>query len=156
MTVMTVSEALRTLRQRMEKSQQRFATELNLSLRAYQKYEVGEQLPDPRPLLRFLAVAEKAGWEDLARVFRHAMLADLDQSLEQRDGVFTTADRFESLGVGMLLYAFRAKQPEARVLAKKIAALVRRVYGSGEADRWIHEAIQHGFLADESLRSDEK
>ena len=143
---MTVNEAVRELRRRSQESQQVFATKLNLSLRAYQKYEQ-EQTPEPRALNRFLALAEQEGWQDLAQAFRSAVLADLAHSLE-RNGIFTTADRFETLAVITLLAAFNTKQPEAHALAKNIAAMLTREFPS-DADKWIAEAELRGFMKKE-------
>jgi transcriptional regulator with XRE-family HTH domain len=55
-TVMPVNEAVRILRKLTGETQQVFSTRLGLSLRAYQKYEQN-QMPEPRALMRLLAVA---------------------------------------------------------------------------------------------------
>jgi transcriptional regulator with XRE-family HTH domain len=73
---MTVNSAILKLRQQSGKSQQVFATELGMSLRAYSKYE-HEQMPEPRQLSAFLDCAHRTGQSDLAAVFEGALQQSL-------------------------------------------------------------------------------
>ena len=73
-TMNNLTEGICLLRKRSGKSQQQFATEVGLSLRAYQKYEQGSK-PDARALIRFLALAEDAKFHDLWDLFHQHLVA---------------------------------------------------------------------------------
>jgi hypothetical protein len=76
MATMTVNDAVRAIRQASAKSQQLFATELGMSLRAFSKYEK-DQLPEPRQLCTFLEYARTNGHSQAERVFENALRAAL-------------------------------------------------------------------------------
>jgi hypothetical protein len=69
---MTLNQAVRDLRKSTGKSQQLFATELGICLRAFQRYE-HTQLPEPKPLFALECAAVEAGRSDLAEVFHGAL-----------------------------------------------------------------------------------
>jgi transcriptional regulator with XRE-family HTH domain len=73
---MTVNEAIRALRKHSGKTQQVFATELGISLRAFQKYEQ-EQMPEPQALARFIALALDAKLDIIHRNLLNALLKQL-------------------------------------------------------------------------------
>ena len=66
---MTVNQAVKTLRRRCGDTQQTFATESGISLRAYTKYEQ-EQMPEPRALVRFMVIAIETKNGDLFNVLQ--------------------------------------------------------------------------------------
>src|SRR5215471_21801532 len=75
---------VRLLRRRCGKTQQVFATELGMSLRAYQKYE-HDQMPEPRALLRFWAFCgDRVGGENLDVI--HAFNDGLARQLQRPEG----------------------------------------------------------------------
>jgi transcriptional regulator with XRE-family HTH domain len=73
---MTVNEAARELRKNSGQSQPAFSTYAGLSLRALQKYEQ-EQTPEPRALVRLMALALDGGFSVLYRVFALELLNQL-------------------------------------------------------------------------------
>jgi transcriptional regulator with XRE-family HTH domain len=73
---MTVNDAVLKLRQHSGKSQQVFATELGMSLRAYSKYE-HEQMPEPKQLSAFLDYARETKQTKLVAVFQGALQQSL-------------------------------------------------------------------------------
>jgi transcriptional regulator with XRE-family HTH domain len=68
---MTLTEAIQELRRLSGKSQQFFATELNMSIRALQKYERGKT-PEPLQLIAFIIEAQRVGRTDLEEVLGSA------------------------------------------------------------------------------------
>lgn len=78
---MTVPQAIKELRRRLEYTQQRLALETRLSLRAIAGYELSLRNPEPAPLVRLATVAARAGHHDLAYVF----LSELITQLRLRD-----------------------------------------------------------------------
>src|SRR5215831_517950 len=76
MDMMTVNDAIRTLRKNSGKPQHVFATELGIALSSLQKYEQ-EQLPEPRALARFMALALDGKFYDLHEIFELALLKQL-------------------------------------------------------------------------------
>jgi hypothetical protein len=139
---MTINEAVRELRRRSEKSQQVLATELGLSLSAYQRYEQ-TQLPEARALGRFLLLAEREGWRDLAREFQEALMQDLRTGLDQ--GIFATANAFESVAVTALLFLIRTGEPPIRTVVEAMAnaSIFKRDEARAE---FFREAAERGFL----------
>jgi transcriptional regulator with XRE-family HTH domain len=73
---MTVNEAIRRLREYSGKTQQVFATELGISLRAFQKYEQ-EQMPEPQSLVRLVALALDGKHDVLYRNLLNGLLKQL-------------------------------------------------------------------------------
>lgn len=69
---MEVNEAVRQLRSDLAWSQQKFATEMGLSIRAVVNYE-RDRAPNPKSLARLEALAEAHGLVDLAYVFTRAL-----------------------------------------------------------------------------------
>jgi DNA-binding XRE family transcriptional regulator len=74
---MTVNQAVKMLRRRCGDTQQVFATDLGLSLRAYIMYEQ-DQMPEPRALVRLWALALDTRNSDLGEIFAQAVLKQLD------------------------------------------------------------------------------
>src|SRR5262245_33452092 len=69
---MTVNQAVRSLRKHVKKTQQRFATELDISISSLNNYE-RRRIPEPKQLLAFLRAAQDAGRDDLVTVFHGAL-----------------------------------------------------------------------------------
>jgi transcriptional regulator with XRE-family HTH domain len=69
--LMTVNKAVVALRKHLKQTQQRFATDLDMSISALQNYEQS-RIPEAKQLLRFQRAAHVAGRYDLARVFQGA------------------------------------------------------------------------------------
>jgi transcriptional regulator with XRE-family HTH domain len=143
---MTVNEAARALRQHVGKTQQVFATELGLSLRAYQAYEQ-KQVPDPRPLLTLQYAAEEAGRIDLAQVFRRAFRENVGSHGE----MFVTGDEFEATAVSILLGCIHELSPSAHKLIREIAAILVRIQDPG-SEAFTTEAIRRGFIMNKQAR----
>jgi hypothetical protein len=138
----TINEAVRELRRRTQKSQQVLSTELGLSLSAYQKYEQ-KQLPEARALGRFMLLAERQHWGDLANLFRGALAQDLAMSLDE--DLFVAADSFESAAVSTLLYLIRTGKPPIRTLVEAIAD-AGSLKGTPDGNKFRKEAAKRGFL----------
>ena len=66
--LMTVNKAVVALRNHLKQTQQRFATDLDMSISALQNYEQN-RMPEAKQLLRFQRAAHEAGRDDLARIF---------------------------------------------------------------------------------------
>jgi hypothetical protein len=73
---MTVSQAVRALRKHVGKTQQVWATELGMSIRALFTYEHGK-IPEPKQLMAFASAASAAGRDDLRRLFIKATAEQL-------------------------------------------------------------------------------
>src|SRR5262245_53662198 len=101
---MTVHQAVRALRRHHDQTQQIFATQLGISISSLTNYE-RDRVPEPKQLLAFQKAAAKIQRNDLERVFQAAFEASLGLTKEQ--GVFTTADLFETLAVTVLLHCLR-------------------------------------------------
>jgi transcriptional regulator with XRE-family HTH domain len=68
---------VRELREHMGLSQQAFASELGLSMRAVANYEK-DRRPEPRVFIPLMKAAEKANRADLLRIFLIAFMADIN------------------------------------------------------------------------------
>ena len=66
---MTLPEAILTMRQAANKSQQVFATELGIATKSLQMYESGNRLPEPRTLLALAAYADALDLDDYFTLF---------------------------------------------------------------------------------------
>jgi hypothetical protein len=62
-----IAQAIRALRG--TEAQQYYASALRISIRAYQLYESGERVPEPRQLTALACAAEAAGRADLVELF---------------------------------------------------------------------------------------
>jgi transcriptional regulator with XRE-family HTH domain len=78
----TIHEAVRSLRKDLGKTQQVFATELGMSISSLVNYE-RDRIPEPKQLCRFFWAARDAGREDLAQIFKKAILKSLGMSADQ-------------------------------------------------------------------------
>jgi transcriptional regulator with XRE-family HTH domain len=74
---MAVFEWIKSLRMDCNETQQVFSTRLGLSLRSYIKYEQG-QIPEPRALLRFMALALETGKKFQYLRLKQTLLNQLD------------------------------------------------------------------------------
>jgi transcriptional regulator with XRE-family HTH domain len=75
---MTLSQAIRELRRLSGKSQQVLATELGMTTRSLQLYELGRRIPEPKNLLALAARADALDNDELYEVFLgDALLAQL-------------------------------------------------------------------------------
>jgi len=75
---MDVSTAVKRLRESVGLSQQAFATEMGLSIRAVANYEK-DRMPEREVLVRFMAFAMKHNEPKLANIFSDAATKDLEQ-----------------------------------------------------------------------------
>ena len=66
---MTLSQAIRELRRLSGKSQQVFATELHMTIRSLQLYELGRRTPEPKGLMALAAEADRLDNDDLYGIF---------------------------------------------------------------------------------------
>ena len=66
---MSLSEAIRELRRLSGKSQQVLATELSMTTRSLQLYELGRRTPEPRGLLALAAYADALDSDELYGIF---------------------------------------------------------------------------------------
>jgi hypothetical protein len=85
---MTVSQAVRALRKHVGKTQQVWATELGMSIRALFTYEHGK-IPEPKQLVAFASAASAAGRDDLWRLFMKATA----EQLGAIDMIWTEAEK---------------------------------------------------------------
>jgi transcriptional regulator with XRE-family HTH domain len=74
---MTITEAIRELRSLSGKSQQFFATELNMATRSLSLYESG-RTPELKQLFAFAAAAHRAHRPDLYQLFVRAFNEQLE------------------------------------------------------------------------------
>jgi transcriptional regulator with XRE-family HTH domain len=144
----TVNEAVRALRQLSQKSQQVFATELGMSIRALHNYEQFKR-PEAGQLFRFERAAVDAGRLDLARVFRQALEQDLGIVPPGEIAVFNARDDFEMIAISTLLLCIRGQTEAARPV---IEALVRALANSKNRKAFIEEATRRGFMNKPSRR----
>ena len=126
-------------RKHADQSQQVFATRLGMSISSLQNYEQN-RTPEPRQLVAFQREAEAAGQKDLAKVFRDELMKSLALSMDE--GIFTTADQFETLAVTTLLFWIRDRNPAARAVIKQIATEL----GDEEDQEFLAEAFRRGFI----------
>jgi hypothetical protein len=98
-------------------------------------------VPEPKQLLALQREAEAAGRNDLAEVFQRASLRSLGLSMDE--GIFATADQFETIAVAMLLSWIRSRNPAARVLIKQIASGLANTV---EEEEFVAEAARRGFI----------
>jgi transcriptional regulator with XRE-family HTH domain len=75
--LVTINQAVRDLRKRLDLSQQAFATRLGLSISAIQNYEK-ERKPDARALYALMMHAQRSGRPDLENVFRTELGRELN------------------------------------------------------------------------------
>lgn len=80
---MTITEAVRELRRLSGKSQQFFATELNMSTRSLQQYEAGKT-PEPKQLVAFAAYAHSLKRNDIQQI----MTRTLNEELQPPPGYY--------------------------------------------------------------------
>ena len=112
---MTVNKAVVALRNHLKQTQQRFATDLDMSISALQNYEQN-RMPEAKQLLRFQRAAQEAGRYDLVRIFLAAVqetlgfggLASVHRSGPLGGGGLAMAPRSGSLGGGGLASAPRS------------------------------------------------
>jgi hypothetical protein len=143
---MTTNEAIHELRRSAGESQQVFSTRLSLSISALQKHETRTK-PDPKQLLIYQREAERVKRDDLADVFRSELIKALALTWEQ--GVFVTADRFETLAVTGLVWSLRTRnwliKSWARMVVRRMAELME-VFEIDEREEFVHLAQERGLL----------
>jgi transcriptional regulator with XRE-family HTH domain len=139
---MTVNEAVLALRKHANETQQRFATRLDMSISSLQNYEQ-DRIPEPRQLLAFLLAAEGEERDDLAEVFRLALIGRL--GLPDPSTLFQTKDWFESAAVRILLLSIRKSYPSAKKLIREIAAIQEQIRHR-DATAFTTEAVKRGFI----------
>jgi len=71
----TIAEAIRKLRG--EESQQFFASDLRISLRAFHHYEAGLRLPEPRQLVALACHADRVGEAEMRAMFLRELVKQL-------------------------------------------------------------------------------
>lgn len=152
---MTVNQAIRALRKQSGKTQQVFATQLGISLRAYQKYEQ-RHLPELKQLLIFQRAAQAAGRLDLAGVFHIAVeeaaatdgIAALVNGYVGRNGQWKVQlvpfNEFERVAVNALLNCLRGRyQPAER---KVIDAMCTAIPDPEDAQWFEEEALRQKLI----------
>jgi transcriptional regulator with XRE-family HTH domain len=144
----TVNEAVRALRQLSQKSQQVFATELGMSIRALHNYEQSKR-PETKQLFRFEVAAVNAGRLDLAQVFRQALNQDLGVVQPGEVAVFYARDEFATIAHSTLSLCINGQTEAA---PQVIEALVRVLANSKNRKVFIEEAIRRGFMRKASRR----
>ena len=118
-----VSEAVRNLRLAVGESQQAFAYRMKTAIRTIARYETIRP-PKGKALSEFFRVAVEIGNQDLAKVFRDALTAEM--------GV---AGKFTQLGA-LASYTIPVIQKDLLMLAHNLE------YGKGTANARIETAIQ--------------
>lgn len=159
MKTLTTSQAVKVLRQRLQKSQQAFATRLDLSISTIATYEAGRN-PTGRSLVALADLARVSNHNDLAGVFWLAFLkeSELDRygphvmRFYERRGIDDSCEDFDEMS--SLVWVSRDSQDgkRSREIAFDVGRALKRVFNLSENDRIAALEKLHQFVSGD-LRS---